>query len=52
MGVEVIYKFCAMGQISSWFPGVMSSVIAFPLDQILKLVVVLAAVKNGFNFVF
>ena len=30
----------------------MTSIIAFPLDKILKLITILATVKDGFNFIF
>jgi hypothetical protein len=50
--VESVHNLCTMGEISCWFPTVVSFVIALPLDEVLKLVTEFAAVENFFRLIF
>jgi len=47
-----IYKLLGVSEVSGWFPTVVSSVVAFPFDEVLILVMVLMTVKDALHLVF
>ena len=50
--MKIFDKIWGVSEVSGRFPTVVSSIIAFPLNQILVLVTIFAAVENLFDFVF
>jgi hypothetical protein len=50
--MECISEIWVVGKVSSQFPTIKSSIIAFPVNKVLMLVVIFAAIQNLFDFVF
>jgi hypothetical protein len=53
-GIETVEMFDQVwaAEVVVWLPSVFAGVIAFPFDQVFHVVVVEAAVQNGFDVVF
>jgi hypothetical protein len=45
-------KLLRVSKVSSWFPAVVSSIVAFSFDKVLVLVAILTTIKDTFNFIF
>jgi hypothetical protein len=51
-GMEGVNKLLRVSKVSSWFPAIVTRVIALPLDKVLVLVMILTTIQDAFNFIF
>jgi hypothetical protein len=51
-GMKGVNKLLGVSKVSSWFPAIVTEVIAFPFDKVLVLVTILTTIQDVFDFVF
>jgi hypothetical protein len=52
VSIKGIDELLRVSKVSSWFPAVVTGIVAFPFDKVLILVVILTTIQNAFNFIF